>query len=143
MYKDLFILLPNYLKILPYTIYRKSCRIARSHKLVIDILPSDHSHLTINRKLTTTMKRPGRSPWKTARNLCCQNLKFCIPGSDFGHIIGNQKKGTKKIKGTNGDEPGGAEELVELGGRRVVALALLGVVVAEAPQPPQWRLHLW
>ena len=35
----------------------------------------------------------------------------------------------------------GAHELVELGRRRLVAPALLGVVVAEAPQPPQWRLH--
>lgn len=43
------------------------------------------------------------------------------------------------MKGTN---MGGADELVELGRRRLVAPPLLGVVVAEAPEPPQRRLHL-
>jgi len=43
------------------------------------------------------------------------------------------------MKGTN---MGSADELVELGRRRLVAPPLLGVVVAEAPEPPQRRLHL-
>lgn len=44
------------------------------------------------------------------------------------------------MKGTN---MGGADELVELGRRRLVVVRppLLGVVVAEAPEPPQRRLH--
>lgn len=43
----------------------------------------------------------------------------------------------------NGTNMGGADELVELGRRRLVVAPplLLGVVVAEAPEPPQRRLH--
>jgi hypothetical protein len=41
----------------------------------------------------------------------------------------------------NGTNMGGADELVELGRRRLVPPPLLGVVVAEAPEPAQRRLH--
>lgn len=46
----------------------------------------------------------------------------------------------------NGTNMGGADELVELGRRRLVVappllLGVVVVVVAEAPEPPQRRLH--
>jgi hypothetical protein len=46
------------------------------------------------------------------------------------------------INHTRGADLSGVGQLVELGGRRAVRLPLPGVVVAEAPQPPQWRFHL-
>jgi hypothetical protein len=49
---------------------------------------------------------------------------------------------TNRVVGMKGTNMGGADELVELGRRRLVAPPLLGVVVAEAPEPPQRRLHL-
>jgi hypothetical protein len=50
---------------------------------------------------------------------------------------------TASGKGMKDSNLGGADELVELGRRRLVVAPplLLGVVVAEAPEPPQRRLH--
>ena len=108
-----------------------------TNKLDSLIIPSKP---IINKKNPTQSTPPGERhqknrPWKprylTGGRLPKSKFHLKIP-------IGGKRKGGGRMKGTN---MGGADELVELGRRRLVAPPLLGVVVAEAPEPPQRRLH--